>query len=439
MIRPLRSTDLNRFDFYAERIKRLDYMHYAWHSESVTRPCDLVILTAVWAFRDNQALLPNLRWLQFNRPIHPLFVPKMIFGARLIVLRLSGYDTEESLKPFLQAIIGLVPNLEELDMGIGGLPDPKDNALSELVCGLNQLKVLSCGCRPLTPAAILHLASSTHLRALALPNTADNILETLSSRSSHSFTSLEKLAMSPPSLAQCSTLLGSLRPLQLWSVHLNCGILPPARDTEEFFVALANSCSRPNLSIQLKNNSWKASVPRVSTDIIVHAGVLSPLFIFTGLTKLDISLACSFTLSNEQLKAMAEAWPKIEYLQLGSLLGWKTPSNITLDGLLPLVSGCPDLEHLGIVIDASRMPTTSASYLGRRPVNSKTTYLQVGDSTIEDPQTVAEFLFQIFPKVTGIGGVWHYAPSGSFTHRERTYHDDWQRVIALMGQARVRF
>jgi hypothetical protein len=69
-------------------------------------------------------------------------------------------------------------------------------------------------------------------------------------------------------------------------------------------------------------------------------------------------------------------------------------------------------------------------------VNTKITYLQVGDSNIEDARAVADFLYPIFPNVRGIGGVWLYRRAGWFTHQEREYHAMWQDVVLFMKEAR---
>jgi hypothetical protein len=131
---------------------------------------------------------------------------------------------------------------------------------------------------------------------------------------------------------------------------------------------------------------------------------LQPLFIRSNLTVLDINLLnCSFDLDDAVLLLMATSWPALQTLHLGHIFGWRRgESNVTLDGLVPLVTYCADLQSLGIVLDATVDPTPLN---GDGPINDKITCLHLGDSkpSLDSfPSHIAQFLSNLFPKLTKI-------------------------------------
>lgn len=131
---------------------------------------------------------------------------------------------------------------------------------------------------------------------------------------------------------------------------------------------------------------------------------LKPMFALTNLTFVDLNtLHCTFDLNDEVLLLMATSWPFLQTLYLGHILGWHHTSGVTLDGLVPLVTYCSDLQNLGIVLDATVDPLPHTD----GPINDKITHLHLGDSLIEPlyesyPLHIAQFLSGLFPKLTKI-------------------------------------
>jgi len=427
---------LTRFDFYAGRIRRLNYAPYAWHSSNLTYQHDLEALRAVWNYRKTQPLFPNMRWLHFVHQFNSWFDPHMFLGGGLIALSTQWGDSDEPMTSLLPAVRRISPLLEELELGPGERLVSEDSpTLSELVCGLDRLRTLSCGWRSLNARAILHIASLPYLRALQLPNAAEDIIQSLSiPLPVLAFSSLQHLSMRVPSMPPCCALLSHIRPLHLKSITLDCESLPSAWHTEQYFRTLENCCSQTNLNSIHLIHSWKVEEKHISTDVVLDAAVLAPLRSFKNLTRLEIGLVYSFDLDNASIMDMANAWPKLQQLQLGSPLGWKRISGITLEGLVPLVICCRDLEKLSITLNALNPPTVKASGIGCP--NTKITYLQLGDSIIENSIAVANFLSVLFPNVTGIGGVWHYVAGGSFSDRERGHHKEWHHVSSHLERIR---
>ena len=438
-------------------------MPYGRHREDmVTGPYDLKLLRELSEFKKRwpssqptssyQNFFPALRWLQLPSARHVILARPLFFNDQLAYLSLPWANTPEPTF-LLRDILTLLPNLETLDLGAGqGSPFQECPELSESIYRLKSLRKLATGSRMLDSDSIFQLASLPYLQALQFPNTSNDVLHSLSALSSHPFVGLQCLEMNTTTLKPWPAFLGRLNPLQLRTIKLNCSNVPSTGDIHEFFLALSDSPSQPYMcSIHLipSVNSVSFLAPKITTDVVVDFWILAPLLVFDNLTKLDFTLLCSFSFDDQDLATMAASWPKLQHLQLGSALGWGQQSGITLRGVLALVKACPELEHLGLTLDASYLPsrTSSELELDTEPlnakicarvssVNTKITYLQVGDSNIEDARAVADFLYPIFPNVRGIGGVWLYRRAGSFTHQEREWHSIWQDVVSFMREAR---
>ena len=438
-------------------------MPYGRHREdAVTGPHDLKLLRELsefkkrWSsFQHDRMLFPNLRWLRLPSARYAFFASAFFLGNQLNSLSLPWSNSLDEHYSSFRAILTRLSSLETLDLESGqGLPCRESQELSESIRRLKSLRWLATGPRALDASSILHLASLPSLQALQFPNTASDILQSLAEISSRPFITLQHLEMNAPTLKLWPALLERLNLLQLQAIKLNCSSLPPTADIHEFFLALSDLPSQPHMnSIRLvqSGNSLSSIAPKVNTNEVVDFWILAPLLVFDHLTTLDFTFACSFSFDDQDIATMAASWPKLQHLQLGSPLGWGQPSGITLRGILALVKACPELKHLGLTLDASFLPSRTASELelDTEPLNAKIcartssvnteiTYLQVGDSYIEDARAVAEFLHPIFPNVRGIGGVWLYLRAGSFTHQERECHALWQDVALFMRQARNR-
>jgi hypothetical protein len=83
----------------------------------------------------------------------------------------------------------------------------------------------------------------------------------------------------------------------------------------------------------------------------------SPSFAFCStvlyLPMLSIN-ACSFAVDDDDLEALSKAFPKLKLLEIITHSS-QEPSRITLNGLVPLLKHCPDLETLKISINATHI------------------------------------------------------------------------------------
>jgi hypothetical protein len=436
-------------------------MPYGRHRED-TGPYDLPLFREFAEYKKRtspsrltssyRSLLPNIQWLQLPSARHASFVPTLLFTEHLKSLSLPWTNLIHDHDPSFRAILACVPNIESLDLGTGkGLPPQECPDLSDSICRLRLLRRLATGSHFLDARSILHLASLPYLQSLQIANTAYHVLQSLVTLSSPPFVALQCLEMNALSLDSWPAFLERLRPPQLRTIKLDCSSLPSSsEDIYEFFLALSDSLSQPYMhSVHL--NSVSSLAGKIASKVVVDFWILAPLLVFENLTKLEFTLACSFSFEDQDIVTMAASWPRLQHLQLGSAFGWGQQSGVTLQGVLALVKACRDLEHLGLSLDASSLPALTASELEldtaplnaqvcarTSSVNTKITYIHVGDSNIEDACAVANFLYPIFPNLRGIGGVWLYLRAGAFTHQERECHALWQDVASFIREARNR-
>lgn len=159
--------------------------------------------------------------------------------------------------------------------------------------------------------------------------------------------------------------------------------------------------------------------------------ILKPLLSLSSLTTVDINpLTTTFELENADVLMMATSWPALKILSLGHVFGWRRGSHVTLDGLVPLVTYCSDLEILGIVIDATTPPT----YLGNNgPINDRIMALHLGDSVsppIPMPPDTAEFFSALFPALTKI----HVCNPDSADGATWGVVEDWVQQLGEFGE-----
>ena len=159
---------------------------------------------------------------------------------------------------------------------------------------------------------------------------------------------------------------------------------------------------------------------------------ISPLLALSNLIHLKLRPYLGFDIDDEVLRQMSLAFPHLRSLELGRLtLPWTVSSRITLVGLIPLIVNCPQLHHLGIIIDATTIPDTC---IPTSIPNTILKTLEVGRSRISSPVDVAAFLMDLFPNVTRIVHGWDY-PWGGLSGNES---EAWDIVGLCMEKFRPR-
>jgi len=299
---------------------------------------------------------------------------------------------------------------------------------------MSDLRALATGSQLLNLNALRYLASLPRLRKLQCPNTSKDILESVQKLPSAAFPELQQLTLRETDFPSFIELMNRLKLSQLRDLTLftQPRAIPSADHIHATFSALENTIQHSSLHRVMLQHIWKASRIRhrrveFREDIVVTGSIMEPLFSFCNLTIVELNVSCAFDIGDGQVKAMAEAWPRLRRLQLGTLAGWHIPPSVTFTGLLSLTRKCRELEHLVLSLDGSSDFIPPRSSLTPADVNEKITYLYVGNGrmTDADAKRVSQFLLHVFPRLCGIGGEWLY-------HGHQTYQQEWERVVGYL-------
>ena len=427
--------EFKRLKSYACRIRRISYLPYVRHKDT-TYPQDQKALRTLLSYHDfaDHPLFPNLRQLEFVDANHAVNCLDICLLSKPISLSFFWDDSNGGLNPVFQDIFQNIEeralNMEELELGSfqSGSPvyaaqDTQD--LSTLVCKMSELRRFATGLRLLDQDALRHLASLPRLRKLHIPNASMDILESVRTLHCAIFPEFQQLSLHETHIPSFTRLIVRLKPLRLQALMLLIRYIPTARQIHSIFSALEKSTQHAELHrVVLKVIRYPlARHTRFSLvrESMVNGSVLEPLLSFPNLTAVELNLPCIFDIGDAQVRAMAEAWPRLRCLQLGSLVGWCFPSSVTCTGILSLVRNCRELEYLALPFNGSGDSVPLRSSLTSADVNEKITYLYVGNGEVKsaDIKRVSQFLGYIFPRLCGIGGAWLC----------RSGQDEWKNVL----------
>ena len=328
-------------------------------------PSDLGCLAFLARRRDHDhCFFPNLRRLRFTVPGYLGRCPRVFLQHSSISLSLEWNEGDEDVFKVFPCIENYAPELEGLDLGSyisdrGAARVRNCRLLSAFVCKMKNLTRLACGSLALSDSALLHLASLPHLQFLQTPNDVDDIVRSIKAHRDgdleQPFPSLQRLSVRGyGDLKSFAKFFACIRPAHMRSLTLSFSNSSPALDVGEAFFALHESSSHQELRQLSFTHEGTVPVPQSSMQrFIIDEWVLRTLFAFTNLTKFELTLKAAFALNDLHMKEMAAVWPRLRSLQLGSLSGWGQPSGIAFHGILHLLAGCRELEHLGILIDGS--------------------------------------------------------------------------------------
>ncbi|KAJ7020110.1 hypothetical protein C8F04DRAFT_1197069 [Mycena alexandri] len=156
------------------------------------------------------------------------------------------------------------------------------------------------------------------------------------------------------------------------------------------------------------------------------------LFHFTNLTSVELRPPTGIDVTDEDVLAMAEAWPHLEDLLLRTR-PTDHPPRATLHSLLHLAKHCAKLATLELIVDASTIPTIECNEDKTRLLQSALLDWTVGHSLISSPIEVARFLSGIFPILNGTWSSEDYDDDGSDTEMQSYWgevcHSTWERLL----------
>ena len=427
--RSILSTDWCRFDYHAKRVKTLGLLRCPITLNSIIS--DSGFWRVLRLSRPLAQLCPSLRHLRWSSFAHhvPLEDALSLVGPQTyhLLLGIKAWDLAKIFS--IQSIPIRCPHITHLRVSVYDDQSVETDLfrLREIVCEIvccYQLVDFSF-CQSLSQRALLHLAGMPALQKLTLDVSSGDDLISLSLPQC-AFPALRDLNLTGK---MASAFLEALPSCKLEAIEVRFEPTTNAADImARFFQVLHERCAHQSLS--------RISV-RFKADIIhshytdIEGYMLQPLLSFMNLQDMTITIHRTFRIDNNFIEAAAKSWPCLRSLKLG--LGWGNDSwggrsNITLTGLASLARHCPDLTSLGIVIDA-----TVVDHVLDIPVsNTKLNALNLGDSIIQNPASVAAYLSRIFPYLTSVYSWQFHFIQAEREKMRKKYRDRWNEVGRLI-------
>ncbi|KAG6837006.1 hypothetical protein H0H93_016466 [Arthromyces matolae] len=406
--RPLCETDWIRFDFYASRIRVLgervddvlfpDPFPMIFLHESV--------LAAFSAFRPARQILPRLHTLTLtfgnegSRMQESIPHLEILFAPSIKRLNISQYTVEANpeLMQFFPSFSSLCPRLEYLHVDGGDRSDT--TAIGQTILKMDHLRIINVASTiEMTHDLMLHLSALSTLQSLAtivIPSddlTFRGVIPLIPGN----FQNLRRLFFHTPTWSQAGSLLESFQcPLQKLSIELTRG---DARLAPFLKTLARHPCITTLTHVRL--------IDRISTIDADPAEILRGLQVLSAMRGLEVLLIihpCVRFLDDTWLLNISLACKGLQRLAIGddhvdeqAEDARVQQPHMTLKGLVPLITNCPDIEQISIPIHAA--PIDPAIFLHPPVCNTLVTYLLFKPATIIHPQKVFRSLITLFPRL----------------------------------------
>ncbi|KAF8550680.1 hypothetical protein OG21DRAFT_1513704 [Imleria badia] len=228
-----------------------------------------------------------------------------------------------------------------------------DECISGLVRRWRNLQDVYCSFVSLDSSTLLHLSRMPFLTNLSFTLNAVVVDHITSSASILLFSKLRNLEIYSQPLELVSRLLPHIQLPIIESLAVYIDSCPLKHILRSHLVAVQNSCARHSLvSMQLTQTPPTSSTDQRLERYLLTLDDLRPCMVFDQLRRLDINIASTVKVTDNDLLELASACPHLEYLLINEEWGWHTAGGITPDGLLQLLQRLGSLRHVCLAIDS---------------------------------------------------------------------------------------
>ncbi|KAG1780442.1 hypothetical protein EV702DRAFT_964643 [Suillus placidus] len=437
--------DFSVFDKYAHRVRKLDLSgQQRFLRRNGGYPSLTEDLGALLYYPLNSPLLPNLRHLAWA-PGMGLNLLRHLLGPHLLSLKIPSHRWSSASTLFaLTKIPGLCPKIKSLTLQVHSWDGHIDSELTQSTHCISRVigswaKLEELDCNPMTSEGLLHLSGMESLRILRLQvNTASVIdlpPDSLSFPSMHTFHALSDVSLDAlwSELPTANSILEAIR-----SLPKSIDIFLPVYQSGDVGVATVEPILQPiGRNVSCGNlEEFRMNVPAcLSGSVVSGANVLRPLFLCCNLRVLRIMMTPLFLLVDDDLRAMASAWPLLEELELFDCRNLNRTAEITFHGLISLLELCPKLRFFNLAIDATKLDGLRGDKPGGGVCNRLVKYPRLIDSQISDPEAVARILLDILPELETI---WGEGSPGPFTAMfNPTLPQGWDQVYERISVSKA--
>ena len=392
-------------------------------------------------------MFPNLRILrwEFLRETFPLMHHLAVQSLTSLEINFVFGDVPP-FHSFPQSLGDLCPNIRRFRIRMRRPQVGSDEAISGLVRRWTNLQVIYCPYISLDCDSFSHLSRTPSLTNLSFALSAVVTDHITSSDSMLLFSKLRDLEISSQSLEYISRLLSHVRLPTVESLTVYIDSCPPKHILRSYLTAVQKSCTHHSLVslklIQTRSPSFTnhdLEWYQLTLDDII------PCMAFHQLRRIDINIASTVNLTDDDLLGLASAWPHLECLLINEEWGWKigTGGGITPDGLLQLLQRLRSLRHFCLAIDTFGFTEVSpalasariAGIIPRMPLS-----VNVTDSIIhpESVDALADFFGQILEQHANSAS-WYWSTSAMADRLDSDISRKlWEDVFVKAHERRAR-
>ncbi|KAG2127724.1 uncharacterized protein EDB93DRAFT_1186129 [Suillus bovinus] len=312
--------DFSVFDKYAHRVRKLDLSgQQRFLRRNGGYPSLTEDLGALLYYPLKSPFLPNLRHLAWA-PGTGLNLLRHLLGPHLLSLKIPSHRWSSSSTLFsLTKIPLLCPKITSLTLQVHSWDGHIDSELTQSSHCISRVigswaKLEELDCNPMTFEGLKHLSGMKSLRILRLQVNAASVIDL--PPDSLSFPSLHTFQFQSDTLDTAITLMKAMKsfPISL-KIDVFAGRSRRGNCSPEIVGVLLGLVSRDALHHELRH--FSLNLPLLLGDNPDHVSeILRPLFVCGKLRTLSLRMASPFTLGDDDLESMADAWPLLEELEL---------------------------------------------------------------------------------------------------------------------------
>ncbi|KZT24176.1 hypothetical protein NEOLEDRAFT_1067762 [Neolentinus lepideus HHB14362 ss-1] len=305
----------------------------------------------------------------------------------------------EKLRSFCENVISRMPELAHLDIRVRGSPvsiRSFEPFVLELIGGLPKLEIITLPNYWITTEVLNEVSKLQNLAVLQYEDTraqGEGLRSDVESLfpifDEGAFPSLWDLSLSTRLSSLTGVLNSPYAPSHLTTLAVHSLVMETATAIQQFFEALAQSCQGLQ---DLYVVAIDVTSPLRQSEERITLRTIEPLFGCTRIKTFELMHEYPMSMYQEDMEVIATKWPLLENLKLDSEPFSAEKSPLTLRALLPFATHCPNLQFLGLYVDA-----TTADLPSSAPPFRRLRRLSLGLSSVQEPGPVTIFLARVCP------------------------------------------
>ncbi|KAJ7284598.1 hypothetical protein C8J57DRAFT_1119522 [Mycena rebaudengoi] len=394
------ATDWARFEKYSRRVRKLSF-----HSDCGGPRLSASVFEDVARTRTSLAILPNMHALSWHAPL-PLSVMFMHSGVKRFVMWLPEELRlrDPTPNPFFRDVVARMPHLTCMDLRTHVPMRYMEEDMVVLLGSLAKLRKVVLPrfqlttriAEALAPLPDLGCVEFQYLPDQGFGDPADTEVFRPTLKTGD-FPSLWDLSMTV-TLADATRFMNQpASPTNLTELYIDSRLVETPAAVHDLLSVLADNCQLLQ-SLGIVTFISEIVPEELPTEDCISFATLRPLQRFPNLTVFELIHQYPMDLKLAEVEQLARAWPSLRKLILNNEPVVSSRCPLTLTALLPFAQHCPELEQLGLFLDASAADLPAAP---ARPF-ARLQRLSMGVSLIAEPGPVALFLSKLCPLDTHV-------------------------------------